>query len=250
MELNHYLKEKCLKDDQRQIARHPRSILEDWRTEATTLRPLPEKPFSIYELAELAVDSHSRICIKTNRYSVPVSLLGRKVTAQWNSDKITVFHQGKEVAVHPRNYGTYQEILDLDHYLELLYYKPGALSGSIPLKQAKEKDSWPEEYEKLWKILKERYGEAEGTRELLNVLMLHRQFPAEEVHIAVGLAIEYGCYQSGAVFLLLRQVQKTEEIPPPLEGLGKLERYEREASGDLSAYNELLFYHEIKGTIQ
>ena len=37
--------------------------------------------------------------------------------------------------VHERSYRRQQQILDLEHYLDVLYRKPGALAGSKPLEQ-------------------------------------------------------------------------------------------------------------------
>ena len=41
------------------------------------------------------------------------------------------------VAVHERAAGKYAEVLTLDHYLEVLKYKPGALPGATALAQAR-----------------------------------------------------------------------------------------------------------------
>ena len=106
--------------------------------------------------------------------------------------------------------GRYEERLDLDHYLELLQIKPGALRSSLPLRQARDAGRWPGEYDRLWEALKQRHGESEGTRQLVDVLLLHRGADAQDVRLAAGLAYEYGCFNAGAVQALLRQLQKAE----------------------------------------
>jgi hypothetical protein len=50
------------------------------------------------------------------------------------------FRVAKSNAHHERCYGRQQQILDLEHYLDVLYRKPGALAGSRPLQQMREPD--------------------------------------------------------------------------------------------------------------
>jgi hypothetical protein len=92
----------------------------------------------------------------------------------------------------------------------------------------------------LWKHLRLRYGESEGTKHLLEVLLMHRDNESEEVHTAVELALEYGCYDSGAIALLLRQLQVTEPEIAPLLDLGMLSRYERPVDRDFGKYDQLI----------
>jgi hypothetical protein len=49
------------------------------------------------------VDRRARICVRTNRYSVPVHLIGRKVRVLLHSSELVVFADRTEVArqVHP-----------------------------------------------------------------------------------------------------------------------------------------------------
>jgi hypothetical protein len=49
-----------------------------------------------------------------------------------------VLDSGKVVARHERAAGKYAEVLTLDHYLEILRRKPGALPGATALAQAKD----------------------------------------------------------------------------------------------------------------
>jgi hypothetical protein len=48
---------------------------------------------------------------------------------------VEVWHDGRCVARHERSYGKGQQFLNLEHYLEVLERKPGALAGSKPLEQ-------------------------------------------------------------------------------------------------------------------
>ena len=238
-DLNGQLLEHCARDDQRRIDGRRQTINEDWTTEREHLRPLPQEPFPTAEVGSSEVDSKGRICLRTNRYSVPISLAGLSVEHRLGATRLELVHGGKVVAQHERLQGKHEQRLELDHYLELLWYKPGALSRSIPLRQARERGHWPEVYDELWNLLRLRYGDSEGTKHLLEVLLMHRDAEAEEVHTAVALALEYGCHDSGAIAVLLRQLQATEPEAAPLIDLGTLSRYERPANRDFGEYDQL-----------
>ena len=83
------------------------------------------------------------ITVRQNRYSVPVSLVGLRVLAQIGAREITVSHDGKTVARHDRLSGRFGVSAQLDHYLELLAHKPGALAGSLALHQERARGRWP-----------------------------------------------------------------------------------------------------------
>ena len=239
-ELNAYLLACCAEDDARLMMGRTRTVEQMWLDEAAALRPLPTEHFDSSEGTTVRVDSKGRVSVRTNRYSVPISLAGRKVEARVQANRVDIFHGGRRVAGHPRLHGRHEERLKLDHYLELLQRKPGALKRSTALHQAREAGQWPQSYDRLWTELQRRYGQSDGTRHLLDVLMLHRQYRVGDVHAAVELSLEYGCCDGGAVAVVLRQLLVDERRSEPLEGIGLLERFERPADTDMSIYDTLL----------
>lgn len=238
-DLNRQLLDACASDDLRTISGRKCSILQSWEQEKSELLSLPATDFDVAEVKTLRVDRQGRISVKSNRYSVPITLVGQKVEARLNAYSLEAFHSGRRVACHERLQGQGEECLELDHYLELLRHKPSALKASRPLKQAKQTGQWPAVYEALWSELKAKHGETQGTRELLEVLFLNREFEADQVHTAVALALEYGTCDSAAVKSILRQLLSSDCPRPCLEGLGDLEKYDR-PKGDLSLYDQLL----------
>ena len=85
----------------------------------------------------------------------------------------------------------------------------------------------------------ERFEGSEPARQLLAVLMLHRDYTAEEVLVAVELSLEHGCFDAGAISVLARQLTEPESAHQPLTDLGKLQAYDRPAAS-LDDYNALL----------
>jgi hypothetical protein len=61
-------------------------------------------------------------------------------------------------------------VLELEHYLDVLERKPGALAGSTPLAQCRARGLWPANYDALWARLIGRHGKQAGTRQMIGVL--------------------------------------------------------------------------------
>jgi hypothetical protein len=117
--------------------------------------------------------------------------------------------------------------------------KPGALSGSPPLEQWRAQGRWPEIYDRFWGILRERQGKQEGTRAMIEVLMLGRDHGYQELEGAVSQALELGCSDVGAVRLLLRTTENgAERVIEPID-IGRLTSYDR-PQPEGAEYDQLL----------
>jgi len=82
---------------------------------------------------QLRVDKYATISYCTNRYSVSDKLVGCFVDVKVLSHKIEVYFENKPVGSHQRDYGKHQWVIDIEHYLDTLRQKPGALNGSVAL---------------------------------------------------------------------------------------------------------------------
>jgi transposase len=172
-------------DEARHIAGRQMTVGQAAAAELPTLRALPDEPFEIGILFSPTVDRKARICIRQGHYSVPVRLAGRVIEARLSGLTVRAFDGGRLVAEHERNPNRGSETLLLDHYLEILVHKPGALPGSIPLSQARESGAFTAAHERFWAVARRRHGDAAGTRALIEVLLLHRNLPFPAVHAAL-----------------------------------------------------------------
>jgi transposase len=237
--LNRLLLDACARDDLRRIEGRTVSIMEDWLAERDTLLPLPSAAFSTSENGTVRVDNKGCAQVRTNRYSVPIGLVQLRVEYRLHAQHLDFVHGGRVVARHPRLHNRHGIRLELDHYLELLWHKPGALSRSLPLRQARTRGAWPDAYDRLWKSLSARFDETESARQMLSVLMMHREHTPDEVCTAVELAMEHGCHDPGAISVLIRQLTSDDSTTPPLTGLGVLAKYDRPVA-TLNDYDQLL----------
>jgi hypothetical protein len=110
---------------------------------------------------------------------------------------------------------------------------------SLPLRQAQESGRWPQAYTEMFVKLKERLGESAAARQMVDVLLLHRQHPAEVVHQAVSGAIAAGAYDGRAVAVLVRRTCEGQRHVVVLEDVGGLKAYER-PQPNVEAYDQLL----------
>jgi hypothetical protein len=127
----------------------------------------------------------------------------------------------------------------LEHYLDVLTKKPGALAGSTALEQCRAQGRWPASYDQFWDVLRQRQGKQEGTRAMIDVLLLARECGPAQVRQAVEEALELGCSDVGAVRYLLSIDGKDQ---PPLAApahIGALNRYDR-PQPSLEDYDRLL----------
>src|SRR4030067_1691267 len=68
------------------------------------LRPLPEKPYEYAERKAARVHIDYHVEIDKHLYSVPHALIHQEVEIRATERMVEVFHQGKAVAIHPRNF--------------------------------------------------------------------------------------------------------------------------------------------------
>jgi hypothetical protein len=122
---------------------------------------------------------------------------------------VEVFDGARLVAVHPRLVSRGGEHLVLDHYLEILAGKPGALPGSTPLAQARRDGSFTPTHEAFWAAARARHGDTAGTRALVEVLLLHRRLPRAQVLSGITAALQAGSVSPDVVAIEARKAATT-----------------------------------------
>jgi hypothetical protein len=236
-ELNRQLLEACQQDQQRWIGDRRQSVGAGLQIETAALLPLAEEGFDLAEISFGLVDGKGCVKVRTNSYSVPVKA-GRRVQIKVLPSYVEIWQEGRRVARHERCYSRRQEILDLEHYLEVLEHKPGALAGSKPLEQWRRQGRWPASYDRLWQRLIERGGRQQGTREMVELLKLARREGYDRLERAVNLALSLECWDAAAVRYLMTSDRLESRPPDPLE-VGVLSRYERPLP-EVGEYDQLL----------
>lgn len=245
--LNELLREASQRDEQRVVGQRSISVGAAMALEREHLLPLVREGFDLAAVRFPVVNSSGCVKVLTNFYSVPVAV-GTEVQAKIHAAYVEIWHQGKCLARHERCFGRQQKVLDLDHYLEVLEKKPGALAGSTALEQWRTQGRWPASYDRYWEILKQRQGKQAGTRAMIEVLLLGQQHGAERLRQAIEEALRLGCSDAAAVRYLLTADQLDKSKPEAVE-LGSLISYER-PQPTMEAYDQLLLHAPVREVIQ
>lgn len=120
----------------------------------------------------------------------------------------------------------------------MLSHKPGAFAGSKPLAQWREAGRWPACCDELWTRLQGRHGKQNGTRAMVAVVALGREFGHDRLRAAVAATVSHGACDVAAVRYLLTEAGLHKVRPEPVD-IGALARYDR-AMPDLADYDTLL----------
>jgi hypothetical protein len=163
-ELNERIAEIDAAEDERILHGRLTSVGFNYRSEADELAPLPGEDFECGLTLTPKVDRSSRITVRRCHYSVPARFIGRTVRVLLRGNELLVFDRHKVVATHPRLTKRYDYRDELDHYLEILQAKPGALAGSTALAAARADGSFTAVHEAFWASARQTHGDAAGTR--------------------------------------------------------------------------------------
>jgi transposase len=236
-ELNAKLLADCHHDKSRIMAGRQESAGALLLTEKEHLLPLSAEDFELAEVSFPKVDQAGCAKVLTNFYSVPLQA-GSVVESRASSSQIEFRLNGVPVAQHERSYKRAQQILDLEHYLEVLERKPGALRGSKPLAQWRVQGRWPESYDQLWELMNEKHGRQGGTRSMVAILRLGREFGYVKLETSVAQALVLGCTDVAAIRHLLMSDELQHAVATTVE-IGALAAYERPLP-TMAEYNQLL----------
>ncbi|UUY52277.1 IS21 family transposase (plasmid) [Streptomyces yangpuensis] len=198
----------------RRIGMRIRTIGQDFTHEAPLLLPLPGEPFETGLAFNPRVDRYGMVAVRVCRYSVPVRYIGRTVHVLLRSNEVVVFHGRTEIARHARLTTKGAERLVLDHFLEVLLAKPGALAGSEALDQARRAGTFTPAHEAFWSAAKRTLGESDGTKALVHVLLLHRHLQHRDVVAGIQAALAAGACTADVVALEARKAAESEGRSP------------------------------------
>ena len=161
-----------------------------YAVERLHLKPLPAWIPEVYRLHQRKVDVEGYVALHTNRYSVPVDWIGRRVEVRETKDKIEIQRDARNLVTHTR-------IADAEHRRFMLaQHRPPRGQGiQRPDLHPEEKtilESAPEMADYV-AVMKQR-GRKSPTLALRQLLRLVREYPREPLLAAVREAARYGLY--------------------------------------------------------
>jgi hypothetical protein len=184
--------------------KHIRAVPRElFAVEQQHLRPLPVWVPEVYRLHERMVDVEGYVTVNTNRYSVPVDWIGRRVEVRETSSKI-------EIQLDARHLVTHQRVAEAEHRHVML------AEHRLP-RGVKRPDPHPEEALVL-KAAPELAGYVAALKQhsrkltvlaLRQLLRMVREYPRQPLLAAVAEAERYGLYDLDRVErMVLRMVAR------------------------------------------
>lgn len=238
-ELNRHISAGDLLDDARVITGRHYTVAEAFAAELPTLQPLPDEAFDPALVLRTRVDLRARVSVRQCYYSVPARYAGRRLPVRLTATTVEVFDAERLVARHERAAGRYVEVLVLDHYLEVLKTKPGALPGATALAQAKACGAFTAIHQRYWDAARRARGDAAGTRALIELLLAHRTLPRTALEVAMQKAVDTNMLDPQVVIIDARRHTADADQSQAVIPIGAWSRYDRPAP-TLTAYDELL----------
>ena len=243
-ELNTMIATADVIDDARVISGRPLvngyriTVGEHFALEQPTLEPLHTERFDVAVELECRVDHKARVCVRQAFYSVPVRLAGSKVRVRLGASHLEILDRSTVVARHLRSLHKGLETLTLDHYLEILVRKPGALPGATALVQARQAGTFTDAHQRFWDAARRHGGDQAGTRALIEVLLQHRRLPTASIVTALEAANNTGIVDPVVVIV---EARRHNDHQPPAEvvPIGALSRYDR-PTPSVDVYDQLL----------
>ena len=178
------------------------------------LRPLPAEPYHFAEWKKARVNIDYHIEIGRHYYSVPYSLVHRKVEARYTAMIVEIFHGGQRVATHARSYkvGGFTTIhahrpKSHQRYLEWTPQRLVHWASTVGPSTAALVD----------KILQSRPHPEQGFRSCLGVLRLGKSYGHDRLEAAASRALTLDACSYKSVKSILHtglDRQPSLELPP------------------------------------
>jgi hypothetical protein len=171
--------------------KHIRAIPRElFALEQTHLKPLPGWIPEVYQLRGRMVDVEGYVALNTNRYSVPVAWIGRRVEVRETKDKVEIQLDARHIVTHSRVADAQQQ------RITLAQHRPPRGEG------IKRSDPHPDEQTIVQTApqlaeyvvaLKQRGHKVVGVA-LRQLLRMVREYPREPLLAAIQEAARYGLY--------------------------------------------------------
>jgi transposase len=173
--------------------------------EKTHLRPLPVWIPEVYEMRDRMVDIEGYVALHTNRYSVPVAWIGRRVEVRETKDKVEIQLDERNIVTHARVVAAQQQ------RITLAQHRPARGEGikrSDPHPEEKAIAEAVPEIAEYVAALKRRGHKVAGVA-LRQLLRMVREYPRQSLLGAIREAARYGLYDLDRLErMILRRVAR------------------------------------------
>ena len=149
------------------------------------------------------VNTYQCIQIGTNKYSVPEKYIGISLRVFKSIFEIKIASQSNIIARHARVFRVGEDAILLDHYLDQLYRKPGALKHAKVFKTT----NFSKSLKRILDELPLRFELGNAHKEFIQILSLRKKATESELDIAIDLAFDCSAVSFHGVQSILNFLQ-------------------------------------------
>jgi transposase len=199
---NKYLEQRCLDEIAKNISsrsgENTHEILEEVRMNLRPLLPIRKwrqrdsRHVNCYQLVE----------IYKHFYSVPEKFVNSHVRVAIGAFNIEIYNKEELIHEHPRMFVPGSDSLLLDHYLDQLRKKPGALWNCKATKELLDDKA----LEEIWKRLIERNELRKAQKDFIEILYLKKKYGEKDWKAAIEKTFECGAYDPTAIESIIRML--------------------------------------------
>ena len=205
--LNALLMQRCQEERARILPRRGQATVGIlWDDEQTAGKSLPAGSFRPATRWSVKVSKQALVRHRGVAYSVPTAYVGQSVSLYAFWDHVELWDTTRLLATHPLGTAGGPPQLQLDHYLDGLRHKPGAVRNARVVR-----DLGPQ-LRQYQAAFFRTHPEAYAT--FVEILFLFRRFPAEQILAALPAAEDARCFDLAD----LAERLATAPIPQPIEG--------------------------------
>ena len=174
------------------------------------LKPLPEIAYIYTQVKSVKVHIDYHVEVEKHYYSVPHSLIKKKLEAHTTGELVTLYHQGNVVAVHPRSHRTGGHTT-LDEHMPIAHQKHQQWSPQ-------RFESWARDIGRstetmVSQFLQSRKHPEQSYRICLGLLSLAKKYSPERLEAACLRALATGINRLQGITSILSKGLDSQPLP-------------------------------------
>lgn len=189
-------------------------------TEQLLLQSLPPQPYAMKYATESKVQRNYHVILGEDRhfYSVPYTLIGKKLRIVYDTDTVEIFQDYQRVAIHKRSFKRYDYTTNPAHMPDAhkSYHEQMGWDKEYFLKQAVKIGAYTIQY--MQRMIDSRQHKEQAFLGCVGILRLASSNPPERVEAACRLALQSSStsYKTIANILLNKRDLLLTEVQPTL----------------------------------
>ena len=212
-QLNQRISELLADLNQRPMKKLPGSRLSQFESiDKPVLKALPSNRYTYTQVKPVKVHIDYHVEIEKHYYSVPYTLVRQKLESHTTGEQVTLYHQGKQVALHPRSRRVGGHT---------------TLDVHMPKAHQKQQQWSPERFEKwaskigesteqlVMQLLQKKKHPEQSYRVCLGLLSLAKKYSSERLEAACHRALAMGVYRLKSITAILAKGLDSQPLPQP-----------------------------------